>query len=492
MRSDKKIILLIIMLLVQCFVYGESEYEVQNKKRIAQIINDPSYLVTPGDAFVLKFLLPSQSNYTTVNFFIKGDYWANLSFFGEINVKGHSYGELQERVENIILHQYPKSFPQVVIINAGVFAVNVEGEVKLCQEVPAWGFTKLSEVFKAVKTPYSSIRSIEVVHDDRSSKIYDAYQALYFADEDSDPYLKREDTIILKKRYGMVQINGEVYRPGAYEIFPNTTLGSIQDLFNGIMPLADTDRIEVKRFLAADKKFGETIYLTLDDIDSFVLNDMDVITVPKISDYQPRVFFQGAIGTTDVSNKISFSITPGDKLSFVARRIKEHFTISSDLENVVLTRAGLPNSLKVNLDVLLNQENAETDIVLQDGDTIVIPFRQYFVFVGGEVNRPGRFPYIANRSWEYYVGLAGGFNPKNHIGKKVKIRDVYGNKFDQDDRMIEPEDVIYAPTNNPMYYIREYGTDIALISTAIIGTASLIWKLNEIADGNSDGVFSDN
>ena len=489
MKNIKIVLVILVLFFTSNLVFAQNEYEIINYKRISKVIDNPSYLVTPGDVFTLKFIMPPDISYTSVDFFIEGDYWTNLSFFGKIHVKGHSYGVLKERVENIIRHEYPKSFPQVFIKKTGDFTIDVEGEVQLSTEVPAWGFTKLSEVVKNVKTLYSSVRDITVKHEDGSVETFDSYQALYFSDKGSDPYLKRRDTVILKKRYGLVKINGEVHRPGAYEIFPETTLGDIKNLYNDIKPLADTDRIMVKRVLSDKNKFGETVYLTLDEIDSFILNDMDVVTFPKVTDYQPRVFFQGAIGTVDVSNKIPFTITPGDKLSFVARTIQKQFTIASDLENVSVTRKGSDESIDVNLEELLLYENAETDIVLQDGDTIIVPFRQYFVFVGGEVNNPGRFPFIENRTWEYYVGLAGGFHPQNHLGKKVKIRDVYGEEYDQDERIIQPEDMIYAPTNHPFYYVKEYGTDVALITTAIIGTATLIWKLSEIADGNAGSVL---
>jgi polysaccharide export outer membrane protein len=123
---------------------------------------------------------------------------------------------------------------------------------------------------------------------------------------------------------------------------------------------------------------------------------------------------------------------------------------------------------------LLLKGGSQNDTVLFDQDIIVIPFRQYIVYVGGQVTSPGAYPYIVNKTWDYYVGLAGGFNIDNHIGTGVRITDVYGSRYKKDERIIQPEDVIYAPLNHPLYWLREYGTDIALITTTIISTIVMI------------------
>lgn len=472
--------------------FAEDNNEDMQNERISQVINNPDYLVTPGDKYLLSFILSSSGDPTTISFLIKADYTINLSFFGEVNVKGFSYHQLQKTVEDIIKAEYPKSYPQVIIEKPGEFSVYVQGEVNRCREVKAWGLTKLSEILDEVKTDYSSVRDIEVIHADGSSNSYDMYKAIYFGTKDQDPYLQRQDTIVFRKHSGQVSVEGAVFRPGSFEISEGDTLDvALSHLSNGLLPLADSDRIQVKRYLSKEHRYGETQYLTAADIENFELNDLDQIFIPEITDYQSTVYFQGALGSEDVSNKIPVKITAGDKLSFVTREVEEEFNRSSDLSNVLLVREGVGDPIEINLEELLTKEDSTQDIILEDGDTIIVPFRQYKVFVTGQVTNPGSYPYIANRTWEYYVGLAGGFDMQNHMGNKVKIRDVYGEKHDQDDRIIQPEDVLYAPINHPMYYVREYGGDVLTISSIIIGTATLIYTLDQIADGNPAAVLTD-
>ena len=488
----KKICILILFLITIFNVFAEeSEYETILKERVAQVINDSSYIVTPGDRYILFFSVSNNGSLNQIPLMIESDYTANLSFFGKINCQGLSYEEFQEVVESIIEAEYPKSYPQLVIVEPGGFTVSVEGEVTVCTDIKAWGFTKLTNILSAIKTDYSSVRSVEIQRNSGETFVVDTYQALYFGDKGSNPYLQRKDKIILKRRYGRVSIDGAVFRPGSYEIFERTFLSDvIETLCGGVLPLADLDRIQLKRFLSEENKFGETQYIRFADAKNIVLKNMDQILIPKISDYQPKVFFQGAVGTQEVSNKLSVRITAGDKLSFVARKVSDQFTLSSDLENVMLSRSGVEDPLYINLDALLHQESAENDIVLKDGDIIVVPFRQYKVNVADQVLKPGQYPYIANRTWDYYVGLAGGFKTENHIGTKVKIKDVYGAKHDQDERIIEPEDVIYAPTNHPMYYVRRYGSDIAVLTSTIIAAATLVYTVNKLGEGDMGNIVN--
>lgn len=489
----KKIYSCFILFLLSYVLFAEtSDYEIEQMKRVSQVINNPDYLVAPGDKYTLSYVLSSSEQPQIYQFIIDGHYNVNLLYFGSFNAKGYTYGELQSKVQELIIQEFPKSFPQVIITSTGEFSVYVEGETNVCQFVKVWGMTKLSDIIEVTKTNYSSLRSIEITNQNNEVKTYDLYQSKYCADVLQDPFLQNNDRVSFKRRYGQVKITGSVYKPGAYEILENDTLGSIAELYGGFLPLGDQSRIRVKRYLSQNNRYGETIYLQRSEIEDFILSDMDEIYVPPISNYQPLVYFQGALDKDDVSNKLSMKITDGDMLSSVARSIKGKFTISSDLENALLSREGLDKPIKVNLSELLTQEDSGQDILLQDGDTIVIPFRQYKVFVTGQVTKPGAYPYIANRTWEYYIGLAGGFKRQNHIGKKVRIRDVYGEKHKQSERIIQPEDVIYAPLNHPMYYVKEYGGDIALITTTIISAATLCYTIDQLSNGDIDGIVKDN
>ena len=73
----------------------------------------------------------------------------------------------------------------------------------------------------------------------------------------------------------------------------------------------------------------------------------------------------------------------------------------------------------INLDLALeNPGDDRYDIVLQDGDVLVIPQYNNTVTVNGEVMYPNTVAYQFNEGLEFYVNQAGGFSPK---AKKSRV-----------------------------------------------------------------------
>ena len=88
------------------------------------------------------------------------------------------------------------------------------------------------------------------------------------------------------------------------------------------------------------------------------------------------------------------------------------------------------------------------EIMIQPGDTLYIPFTQYYVIVTGAVNDPGRYFYQADKDWSYYVNLANGFNQDQNIFSAVTITTKEGKKLSKKSK-IPPEAVIHAQRNSP-------------------------------------------
>jgi hypothetical protein len=101
---------------------------------------------------------------------------------------------------------------------------------------------------------------------------------------------------------------------------------------------------------------------------------------------------------------------------------------------------------------------------LETNDTLVVPFRQYFVTVSGAVINPGRYPYIPDRNWEYYIALAGGFREDMNSSKKVTIWNMLGENMTKSS-VITPETVINAETNAFLYHFNR----TAPVITTIVG-----------------------
>ena len=115
------------------------------------------------------------------------------------------------------------------------------------------------------------------------------------------------------------------------------------------------------------------------------------------------------------------------------------------------------------------------EVLIQENDTLVVPFRQHFVLVAGAVRVPGRYPYIPDRNWEYYIGLAGGFVAGLNAAQSITITDSSGKRMRKNDK-ITPETTITANTNHALYFFNQYApviTTVLSIATTLISILAI-------------------
>ena len=104
---------------------------------------------------------------------------------------------------------------------------------------------------------------------------------------------------------------------------------------------------------------------------------------------------------------------------------------------------------------------------------MILPFKQYFVSVAGSVIKPGRYPYIPDRTWDYYIGLAGGFIKEQNKNDTISIVDINGKELSKTE-YITPECTITAATNSGLYYFNLYAPVITTILSVITTAISIL------------------
>ena len=129
--------------------------------------------------------------------------------------------------------------------------------------------------------------------------------------------------------------------------------------------------------------------------------------------------------------------------------------------------------------MLFNKEYSDDSLKLESEDTLVIPFRQYFVTVTGAVKAPGRFAYVPDRTWDYYVGLAGGFDQDRNVRDAVDIKTSDGQTLTKDDYIV-PEAMIDAKSNSFLYGFNKYATPLLTVLSIITSSISLYMFFSNI------------
>ncbi len=451
-------------------------------------IASADYMVTPGDIYTIAYA--SGSTPVTYDTVVDSSYKIRVANLAVLDTKGKTYVELKKIVEDLVSRNYPMSGVQFILKNPSEFKVMILGEVKQPKEITAWALSRLDTIVAKNATNYTSRRSITIKSADGKTKDYDLFRATHFGEFDQNPYLKPNDTIIFKKIERRVNVTGAVRRPGNYELQKGENLKELIEIYSdGLNEWADTRMIQITRITDSDTLTGQNIYLSWEEALSFELKAFDKVQIKSVADMRPVMYMEGAIlankedatkseGTIEGASKIAIQFDYDTDYNFLIRNNRSKFdTPLADLSKSYISRNG--QVIPIDVSKVLYDPNNYSELKVEPGDVLTIPVKQFFVSVAGSVASPGRYPYIPNKTYEYYIGLAGGFDKGRNSGDSVVIKDFDGNKLSKNAE-ITPETIITANTNSFLYYFNQYAPVITTILTIISTTISVYFASKQL------------
>ncbi len=234
--------------------------------------------------------------------------------------------------------------------------------------------------------------------------------------------LKPYDNIIIRKDPNIeivqfAKIVGEVKYPGKYAI--STKKERISDLLKRAGNLNefayDKGATIIRKTEFADE-FSE-IQKEINDleklkekitINSSVLTDSENALIDRIEEDLKKLKLE------DDSNQ--------DFSNFVKKeRINEIVKRNAMSEDLPLAKS---ESIGINLDQIMKSPGTKSDLLLEDGDIIVVPKKIETVRLRGELLYPTTVRHLNSRGLKYYINSAGGFDFK---AKKSSTYVVYAN-----------------------------------------------------------------
>ncbi|MCR4580328.1 MAG: SLBB domain-containing protein [Treponema sp.] len=474
-----------------------------NIKRAQMAMSNNEYVVTAGDIYSLVY------NGGSFSISVDSTYRVRIANLGIINARGLTVQEFKNKVEALIINNYPTGGVQFFLSNPAQFRVYVKGEVNAAATVETWALVHVSELIAPFYSSYSSKRFVTIISADGVEKQYDLFKAKRYGDFMQDPYLRPGDTIIVNKLDREVSVAGAVMRPGTYELMPGEELRElIFEYGEGFAPGANKDRIMLSRYLGGQPMYSIDFMKETDLHGTTPLACYDRVSVSSMGEISSILYVEGAVSkyydpvsrsfVASEDDENSYDSTyPGyvaDAPSSSARQSIEYqqnmtlsqlvyshskmFVNSADLANCYLTRIEVADDGKieekkipVNIDIIMHPvpgEPAPEEVPLKPNDKLTVPFTNYYVTVVGGVGSPGRYPYQPDKYWSYYVNLAMGFDYDQTLFKVVKITDKDGNKLSKKD-FIPQEAVIYAQRNSP-----NSGWFIPLLSTLVAFVTSVV------------------
>ena len=284
-----------------------------------------------------------------------------------------------------------------------------------------------------------------------------------------DIALKRNDVLYIPSIHdlqdlGNVEVFGEVARPGKYIFADNMTLEDLIIQAGGLLESASTVKVDVSRRIKNNKSteisatIGEMYSFALKDgfvIDGeagFILQPYDQVYVRRSPGYQPQVnvkiegeiLYDGTYALTSKSERLSdlvkkaggatpYAYIKGAKL--MRRANEEEIERMKDVMEMMQREMGAnTDSLKLELDNIypvgidlekaLAKPGSDADIVLREGDQLIIPELTNTVKINGAVMMPNTVSYNSRMSVKDYISQAGGYA---NGARKTKAFIIYMN-----------------------------------------------------------------
>ena len=270
-----------------------------------------------------------------------------------------------------------------------------------------------------------------------------------------DIELKRNDVLYIPSIHdlqdlGNIEIFGEIARPGKYIYADNMTLEDLIIQAGGLLESASTVKIDIARRIKDTKSTelpsttGEMFSFALKDgfvVDGepgFILSPYDQVYVRKSPGYQPQVnvevkgeiLYEGTYALTTKSERLTdlvkkaggatkYAYVKGAKLMRKAN--EEEMKRMADVMKIMQREMGnQTDSLKLELDSIysvgidlqkaLAQPGGYADIVLREGDQLIIPEMTNTVKINGAVMMPNTVSFTKGKSVKYYISQAGGYS----------------------------------------------------------------------------------
>lgn len=287
----------------------------------------------------------------------------------------------------------------------------------------------------------------------------------------ADVALRKNDVVVVSNNTeidikGDLTINGFVINPGKYQFADCMTVEDLILLAGGLSDGAKSARVDVSRRIVDfdSEKASETIAkvfsftiadgLCVEGTPDFFLQPYDIVSVRRSPTYKEQstvrvsgeATFPGEYTLQTNNERLSDifkrmnGITPNGYLSgaMLKRKVSEdERNVRRNMVNMV-KRGGnrkdstMVNKLKINetytiginLDEAIQNPGSAADVVLHDGDELIIPSITNTVRIQGEVMYPNAVNYIPGKGVSYYVQQAGGFSNE---AKRAKVYVVYMN-----------------------------------------------------------------
>lgn len=273
--------------------------------------------------------------------------------------------------------------------------------------------SSLSTVFNALyvaggPTEFGSFREIELVRNNKVERKIDLYRMLLNGDQSDNIGLKDNDVIRIPAYKKRVELQGQVKRPGIFEVLPGESFQQVLEFASGFTDTAYTAIVKVFQNSDRERKIKD---VPASEYQQYQPESGDLFVVSKILNrFQNRVKINGAVFRPDVY-QLTTGLTVADLIRKADGLKEDAYTgraqilrLENDLSRSILSfdvRKALSGDDMHNLSL-----KREDEILISS----VLDLRDSFkVTIQGEIRIPGEYNYVENLTLRDIILQAGGF-----------------------------------------------------------------------------------
>jgi len=283
--------------------------------------------------------------------------------------------------------------------------------------------------------------------------------------------LKNEDVLFIPTQADLQQqrtltIHGEVMSPGTYQFADNTTLEDLILQAGGLTDAASLAKVDVSRRIVdpmsttSSRTLAKTFTFSLrdgfvvDGTPGFILEPYDEVYVRRSPGYMTQrnitisgeVLFEGNQTLVNKNMRLTEAIKAAGGVTEEAyvkgarierrlnddERARRSFLLKqlssqaegSDSVKIEQLDLGDTYTVGIHLEKALENPGSEYDVVLREGDRIIVPEYNGTVKISGNVMYPNTVVYSPGKNYKYYINQAGGYGNR---AKKSKTWVIYQN-----------------------------------------------------------------
>ncbi|MDO9595387.1 MAG: SLBB domain-containing protein, partial [Lutibacter sp.] len=350
-----------------------------------------NYILGPGDEMQIS-VYGVQEFMASAPVSVEGK--INIQFVGQIPVSGMTIEAATQKIKASLAKVYKtinSGQSQVGVSLSGIRTIKVT--IIGSKQPGNYAISSLATVYNALflgggPGKNGSYRNIELIRDNKIYRTVDIYRFLVNGDQSDNVGLKDNDVIRIPAYTQRVTLEGQVKRPGIFEMKAGETFIDLVSFASGFNEFAYTASVNVTQ--KTDREF-KVMDIKSTEFATYKPISGDVFKVTKILNrFENRIQITGAVFRPDI-----YSFYEGMRISAL---IAKADGLKEDAYNTRATIIRLKDDLttevvNVNLAKAL-QGNLEADIVLKREDVVtvysILDFvEEYKITIDGEINKPG-------------------------------------------------------------------------------------------------------